>query len=106
MPPWLYVWIFRFARGERLEKAKPYDYRYWYGVLTLTPAWIAAFALTPPGEKIMSQGSIFAVWAYMVSGMIALWISLLLWAKWVPAKIGLIVGICVWAIAFGGAWNR
>jgi hypothetical protein len=43
MQTWLAIFFGRLLQGERLEKATPYDYRLWLGVLFLTPVFIVAF---------------------------------------------------------------
>ncbi|MBL9214827.1 MAG: hypothetical protein JNG83_05050 [Opitutaceae bacterium] len=92
--------------GEKIDKAKPQDYRYWFGVLVLTPIFIGVFAFLPFGKKILDRGSTVAVWTYMVvAGLVGL-VALHFWARWVPARISLFLGIGVWAMCFWVVWHR
>lgn len=105
MPPWMYLWLLRIASGEKIEKAKPYDYRYWFGVFALTPIFIGTFAFVPFGKHILDQGSALSIWVYSCVNMFILYVLLVLWARWVPAKISLFISIGVWAVAFWVAWH-
>jgi hypothetical protein len=96
MPPWVYLWILRLAGGERLEKAKTEDYRYWFGYLVLTPIWIFAFPTLDRG--ILDQGTTFAIWVYSVCFALVVIASSLIWAKLVPAKISLLLSLPVWVL--------
>jgi hypothetical protein len=97
MPPWLYVWIFRFARGERLEKPKPADYRLAFGFLFLMPVLLAAFEKTP---KRWFDGSLWIVWLVCTATGLISWTMWIMWARYVPAVISLALSVVAWTVLF------
>ena len=100
MPPWIYVWILRYALGERMEKTQPKDYRHWFGIFALFPVWIVTFAQNPIGRDILDKGSMLAVWAYGVVFMITLILTQILWGRWVKARVSLILAVVTWPTVF------
>jgi len=97
--------LLRIASGERLEKATPADYRYWFGLLALTPVWIAAFALAPFSVKILEHGTSLTLWLYLMFVALSLWAALTVWARLVPARVSGALAVCAWAVALWMSWE-
>jgi hypothetical protein len=100
------IFFGRWVSGERLRKATSRDYRYHFGVFALFPVMLSALVILPAGRNIMDHGSAVAVWVYLVAAMLAMFGITILWAKWIPAGVSFVLGICVWAAAFWFAWHK
>lgn len=97
MNPQFAVYLFRLLRGERIEKARAWDYRYWFGVLFLTPS---ALALVYRGGEAFWNGSTMILWlGITVFGVVWLCLSLL-WARFVPAVVSLALSIPAWTTCY------
>jgi hypothetical protein len=94
MPPWLTIWFARWAGGERIEKSKPEDYRYWFGVPGQLPLLVMAGTSVPifafSGITLWIAATAFGICAFGVAH---------LWARFIPARMSLIIAIPAW-VAF------
>jgi hypothetical protein len=97
MNPQFAVYLFRLLRGERIEKTQAWDYRYWFGVLFLTPL---AIALASRGGEAFWNKSTVILWiGITVFGVVWLCLSLL-WARFVPAVASLVLSIPAWIACY------
>ena len=95
MPPWLGVWIRRWVAGERLEKAKPRDYRMVFGFFLLMPVFMLVFGVFGGEALDSSSGLVLWVWTSIAMGV---FLALLFaWSKFVPAAVSIILGLPAWA---------
>jgi hypothetical protein len=97
MPPWLSVWLIRWGLGERLEKAKPSDYRHWFGVLCLLPVFVIAFQTF--GKRVFDLSGIY-LWLGVVAFMLISFVGIHLWARFVPAWVSGLLAIVTWVCLF------
>lgn len=105
MHPLIQLFV-RIARGEKLGKATPQDYKLWFGFLALFPVFVGGFTFLPLGKRILDQGSIAAIWTYMVVTGVLGWIALLAWIKWVPASASLLIAVLFWGLSFWLMWSN
>jgi len=97
MQTWLAIFIGRLLSGERLEKATPYDYRLWFGILFLTPVLLVAF--TKLGRPAL-DASTFWLWLGVTCfGLVAVASGLLV-ARFVPARVSLALSVISWISLF------
>ena|ERR1700675_336022 len=102
MPPWLAIWIARFASGERLRPGERADYRYWFGVLFLFPAEVLLFVWFC--SPFLKRSGVI-IWLVLTAfGVLSLF-SALLWAKYVPAALSLVLAVVAWSSAFWITWH-
>jgi hypothetical protein len=95
MPPWLLVYLSRWLGGERLRKATPYDYRWHFGFLFLFPVLTVLFLKC--GKRFF-DASIFTVWLYLtVYGLVGFFVCIV-WARFVPATVSLVLAVLAWAV--------
>ena len=97
MQAWLGIFLGRVLRGERLEKATPYDYRLWFGILFLTPVLIAAF--TKLGRPIF-DASTFVLWLGVTGFGLVTVVAALLVARFLPARVSLALSVISWISLF------
>jgi|SRR5580692_11059770 hypothetical protein len=97
MPPWLSVWIARWLGVEKPRKATPYDYRLWFGVLFLTPVLMVAFERS--GNRFF-DASTFTLWIFVTVYMLVVLIGCIVWARFVPAMVSLVLAVLAWAALF------
>jgi len=93
MPPWLIIWISRFARGERFRKATESERRFGSAFFFLIPVFGGiTFAVFNHNQNT----SAFAIWVSLtVFGSAMLFGSFIL-ARFVPAKICWTIGAVLW----------
>jgi len=103
MPPWLAIWIARFAAGERFQRADRIDYRIWFGLFFLLPVGVALWVYY--GQSYVSRASGMGVWFLLFISMLVFLAFSTLWARFVPALISLLLGIVTWFVAFWLAWH-
>ncbi|HWA86166.1 MAG TPA: hypothetical protein VG710_08095 [Opitutus sp.] len=95
MPPWLKLWIGRWLAGERLEKAKPGDYRTAFGFLFLMPVFLLVFMKI--GRAAFDSSSGVVLWAFSSAAIGFGLVVLFAWSRFVPARVSLVLGIIAWA---------
>ena len=98
MPPWIQIWIARWAGGERLQKTSAEDYRIWFGVLFLTPILMTMFMTV--GREILDTGTTMTLWIACTAFGLLTCAAIFGWARFVPAKISLILSIVSWGAFF------
>ena len=80
-----------------ISKVRPANYRYCFSLLLSLPIAIAIFFTT---MHWFDKRSMFIFWLALIGyGLIALLFSLL-WAKYVPAKVSLILALITWPIMY------
>ena len=93
MPPWLLIWIARWASGERLRKATSEDYRLHFGVFFLTGVFMFFVTL---GEPILNRASALLIFILTAVSVVVLFFGAFAWARLVPAAISLLLAILTW----------
>lgn len=102
MPPWLTLWITRFAAGERMRRGESADYRYWFGVLFLFPVTVGLFMKF--GIQLFDRSALI-VWLGVTLFGVASFFIARLWARFVPAIVSLWLAVIVWTVGFWLAWH-
>lgn len=97
--------LVRIANGEKYRPARPEDYRQWFGVLALSPFFLAGIAFSPIGRKILNHESTGVVWLYLTLSMTLGVGVLLAWIRWIPAWVSLVVAVAAWGVGFWIAFN-
>jgi hypothetical protein len=97
MNPQFAVYLFRLLRGERIEKAQAWDYRYWLGHLFLTPVLISIVCRC--GEGFWNSSGVILWAGITIFGLLYLCASLL-WARFVPAIASLALAVPAWIMLF------
>lgn len=72
LPPWLLVWMLRYACGERFRKVIREEMRLGATLFFLSPLYIIAFVKL--GRPVLDQGSGLAVWLLVVASLAVLWV--------------------------------
>ena len=86
--------LVRIAIGERLEKAKPDDYRLWGGLLLFLPIGLLFYPLF--GKVFEANGLI--LWASLVGfGLVCF--AGFCWFKRQPWRLMLLLGVPAWTVA-------
>ena len=98
MPPWLIIWIIRFASGERFRKATPEEIRgaaAWFSLIPLFLTLPMAF-----GESIPDHNNYWILLFFCTAYGVAFWLVAKLWEWLIPANISWIIGGLQWAAMF------
>ena len=103
MPPWITIWIARLAFGEQLRKARPADYRSWFGFFALLPICVALGVNS--GHSFLNKAGPVAILLALSASLIIFFAVSYFWARLVPAMVSLVLGIIVWAVGFWMAWH-
>src|SRR6266513_3697921 len=103
MPPWLLVWIARFASGERFRKATPAELRWYSGFFVFIPIFSSLFVLL--GHSLLDRAGPVGIWFYVMGCLLVAGACLAVWARFIPATVSWIVGAIVWLIALGLAFT-
>jgi hypothetical protein len=104
MPPWLAIIFVRLALGERLRKATSADYRVAFGHFFFLP--VLMILGTTLGRSFFDRAGAVTIWIVgTVVGVVYLFGLILLWAKFVPAPVLLIVGVIAWAAFAFISWH-
>jgi len=104
MPPWLYIWIARFASGERFRKATPAEWRYHLGFFFLFPVCLA---LAPVLEHTFLARANNWLVAFAIMGLVVIFFAATyIWARHVSAVVSLVLGIVAWAVFAWLAWDH
>ncbi len=96
MPPWLAIWIARFASGERFRKATAEDYRlhfasfFFGGVLMIVTMTF--------GQRFLDHAGSVGIWICATVVMCVLVFGAFAWARRVPAVVSLVLGIVTWGV--------
>lgn len=102
MPPWLLVWLFRFARGERWRKSTPGDKRIGAGMFLLVAMVFIAVELTNHFDHdrtgFLDTASPLKLWMAMTAFIIVILLGLLFWVQKVSARLSTILAIIAWAV--------
>jgi hypothetical protein len=85
------------ARGERLEKATPDDYRLWFSYFFFFG--ILMFVSVFLGAGFLKHASTLSIWVGAVIVISLMAFGLVVWAKRIPAPVSLVLGIITW-VAF------
>jgi hypothetical protein len=96
MPPWLAIWIARFASGERFRKATSEDYRLHFGSLFF--GGLLMILCMAFGRRFLDHASSVSIWICATVAMCALFFGTYTWARRVPAAISLILSIVTWGV--------
>ena len=104
MPPWLAIWIARFASGERFRKATSEDYRLHFGSLFLSGV-VMIVGMTFGGRFLDHSNSV-SIWICATIAMCILVFGSFAWARCVPAAISLVLGIITWGVFVWMALTR
>jgi hypothetical protein len=96
MPPWLLLWIIRWASGERFRKATSGELRWFSAFFAFVPVWLLLFA--DMGHSYLDKAGVFGIWLYIMAciGLMALWLAV--WIKFVPAIVSWVVGAIIWIV--------
>ena len=94
MPPWLIIWIARWASGERFRKATSEDYRLHFGAFFLTG--VLAFLGMTLGKPILDHASAFIIWMVATVSIVLCFFGVIAWARLVPAAVSLLLAIVTW----------
>jgi hypothetical protein len=94
----------RIAGGEKLEKATPFEMRFWCGVFVVAPASGGIFLTL--ASRVLDQGTFLAIWSVSIAYILALSVSLYFWARFVAARFSLALGAGVWAVLLWYMWHR
>ena len=101
MPPFLIIWIVRWASGERFRNATPEEWRYWAGIAAIMPLYFGATILSIKYEKhfwdTAGEFSLIVVTAVVVC---ILFFGSTLWGRYVPAKVSWILAAIGWPALF------
>lgn len=96
MPPWLAIWIARFASGERFRKANSEDYRLHFGSLFFSGVLMVVGMKF--GRRFLDHASSVSIWICATIAMCALYFGVFAWARRVPASVSLTLGIVTWGV--------
>ena len=94
MPPWLIIWIARWASGERFRKATSEDYRLHFGAFFL--AGVLALLAMTLGERILDHASALIIWIFATACIVLCVFGAIAWARLVPATVSLLLAIITW----------
>jgi len=97
MPPWILIWIARFASGERFRKATSTELRWYSGAFAFIPIWFATFVHI--ADSFHGRVTGFGVWLFAMACLLVVALSLAAWVRFVPAVVSWIFGAVVWIIA-------
>ncbi len=104
MPPWLAIWISRFASGERLRKATSEDYRLHFGSLFF--GGVLMIVGMTFGKRLLDHASSVSIWICATIA-ICVWVfGALAWGRRIPAAVSLVLGIATWAVFVWMALTR
>jgi hypothetical protein len=78
------------------------EYRYWFGVLFLLTIWLGLFVGF--GGKFLN-GSALAVYLNVTRAAVAGFFFMLMWSRFVPVKLSLVLAGLSWSTAFWVAWH-
>ena len=104
MPPWLTIWIARFASGERFRKATSHDYRLWAGFTFFIPVYFGLFMGF--GRPFMDRASAVAIWSVLTPVGVVLVFGSFLWARFVPAKVFWTLAVIAWSLMLWYLWHH
>jgi hypothetical protein len=96
MRPWIFIWIARWASGERFRKATPAEQRWYSAFFLFVPIYMFSFARL--GHSYLERAGIVGIWFYMMGCLAVLGLCTFLWARYIPALVSVIVGIVVWGV--------
>jgi predicted MFS family arabinose efflux permease len=96
MPPWLAVWIARWASGEKFRKATPEDYRWHFASFFF--AGVLMIVGTIFGRRFLDHASSVSIWICATVVMVAMVFGAIAWARRVPAAVSLILAIVTWGV--------
>src|SRR5208283_1949473 len=97
MPSWIFIWLLRLLRGERFEKAKPSDYRFFSGSFVLIPVFVG---IIPLSFNWSQTANAFELWLAFIIGMVLFLFTTSLWARFVPLRVSYVLGTILWLVAF------
>ena len=104
MPPWLIMWIARFASGERFRKATPRELRLGSAMFAFAPIFIFIFGYL--GHSFLDRLSAVGIWFYIMGSLLVAGLCLSGWVKLVPAVVSWIIAAIAWitalCLAFAG----
>jgi hypothetical protein len=104
MPPWIAIWIARFASGERFRKATSRDYRLHFGSLFL--GGVLMIVGMTFGRRLLDHASGVSIWTSATVALCALVFGAFAWARRVPAAVSLVLGIVAWGVFVWMALTR
>jgi hypothetical protein len=98
MPAWLFIWIARWASGERFRKATPAERRWYSAFFLFMPIYMFFFVRL--GHSFLDRAGAVSIWFYMMGCLAVLGLCTFLWARFVPALVSVIVAVAVWGVMF------
>ncbi len=96
MPPWLLLWIARFAAGERWRKATSADYRLGFGGLFLGGVFMIVGVKL--GKRFLGQASAVTLWFCFTAAVSVLIFGTIAWSRRVPAAVSLALSVISWGV--------
>jgi hypothetical protein len=96
MPPWLFIWILRWSRGERFRKATPQELRWYSGYFALILLYGACFLYF--GKPILDHGSYWAILFWTSVCVVAAFIITRSWARLVTPTVSWVIGGIEWSV--------
>jgi hypothetical protein len=96
MPPWLLIWIARWASGERFRKATPAEWRWYTALVVFMPVY--AFSFIRLGHSYLARAGAVGVWFYMMGSLAGLGLCTFVWTRFVPAFVSVMVAVVVWGL--------
>lgn len=95
MKPFISLLI-RIISGERFEKARSDDYRWWFSYFFFFGLMMMGVF---PAEHLLDHAGTVKIWVSVIITFVVFAFALMLWAQRVPAKVSLILGIITWGAA-------
>src|SRR5215831_1773437 len=96
MLQWLAIFLARYSLGERWRKSTSADYRYYFGVFFIFGGFtISVLTILRP---LLDHASSLKLWVYGTAGVSMMCFICILWGRYIPASVSLILGIVTWAI--------
>ena len=99
---WLYVFISRFAVGQRWRKTRPSETRYGASLFVVIAVYfgiaLLAIHLSPSFGAFMQQASPTTLWVAAVTVVSLLSFVSVLWAKRVPTRVSVALAVIAWVV--------
>ena len=104
---WLYLYIARFATGERWRKATPAEQRHFAGLFFIIPVCFELFILTMKSDRqmhllsLLDKAGAFMFWLVFTLATSALFFASVFWGRRVPTRVSVILAIIAWLVLIG-----
>jgi len=85
--------LIRIASGERYEKSKPEDHRWWFSYFFFAGLLMMCIF---PAKAFFDHASNLKIWISSITALSVFAVALIVWAQRVPAKVSLVLGIVTW----------